>query len=120
MNWTDVKVGDTVTVKTKGVTLTGPVVRLWGTQTDVTQLTVGDITVYPYLSKLIERKPGFKDGDIGLHTDPLTKATYVGVYSDSKKAFMDSTYRAAGMVFYPYYKGIKIIGNIHEEDDTWT
>lgn len=115
MNWTDVKIGDTVTVKTKGVTLTGPVVKWWGTQTDVTQLTVGDITVYPYLSELVEHKPGFKDGDIVVFASPIT-GTWVGIYDSEERMFYDNSEednRTA--LFSDVISGdITIIGNIKD------
>lgn len=118
-SWNDVRLGDKIKVQhTKGGVIEGEYQK--GLLDSSEWVTISGLNYLKSELTILEHKTSYQDGDIGLYADPLTKATYVGVYSDSKKAFMDSTHRTAGMMFYPYCKGIKIVGNIHKEDDTWT
>lgn len=86
MNWTDVKVGDTVTVKTKDVTLTGPLVRWWRLRNDVVQFDVGGFTVFSNESELIEHKPCFRDGDIGIIFNG-DGGYFIGAYDSKRDKF---------------------------------
>lgn len=109
--WDEVKIGDTVTIQHEGGgQLTGEILV-----TTEFYARIGGFSFGKENAQIIEHKPGYLDGDIGVCVSPYT-GTWVGIYNEQSGRFHENAKSEIGKaVFTPSAgKKITIVGNIND------
>lgn len=107
MSWDEVRVGDWVRVKSveSDTEVTGTVVEKGG----MWSASIGALSLLPSRWEVVETRPVYKQGDIGLLKRGF-HGNYLGVYSETSGYFYAHNQR----MFSAEEEDIRILGNVND------